>query len=352
MIVAVLVACTNQNVPAPSPSPTSPAHSQAADLRTRLGLLLGEQVMIIAKESEAAVNHSDEYTAYTSLLAANSADLTSLIARAFGNTASIQFAQAWNAQNGYLVDYAIGVVTHNDDKANAAMSGLTTTFVPWFSMLLNSVGKLSTESVAPLETQQAQEDKAFIDDVFRGSFGAYYSDLHRAYAHTSLLAEILSAQIAVDFPDKYPGDPSGDAASSRAKVNLALQEHSYLVTMATDATVSHRDSDRSAALGALTTNNDGIQALVGDNRLPLVWSQEAASLLIYATNGDVAARKTSSAAVTAQLAALTRAAPTQITNHESAATRVIDDQRSKSATVADDDRAAATSMQPIADSVE
>ena len=72
-----------------------PAHTQAADLRTRLDLLLSEQVMIIAKQAAAAVNHSDEYTAYTSLLAVNSADLSSLIAHAFGNTAGVQFAQVW-----------------------------------------------------------------------------------------------------------------------------------------------------------------------------------------------------------------------------------------------------------------
>ena len=84
--------------------------------------------MIVAKESAAAVNHSDQYSSYTALLTTNSNDLTNLLGRAFGNTAATQLAQAWSIQNGYLVDYAIGVVTHNDAKANGAMSGLVNGF--------------------------------------------------------------------------------------------------------------------------------------------------------------------------------------------------------------------------------
>src|SRR5439155_672078 len=98
----------------------SVAGTQAADLRTRLDLLLGEQVMIVAKESAAAVNHSDDYAGYTALLTANSSDLADLMRRAFGNSAAAQLAQQWNVQNGYLVDYAIAVVTHNDGKASCA----------------------------------------------------------------------------------------------------------------------------------------------------------------------------------------------------------------------------------------
>ncbi|HKW07250.1 MAG TPA: hypothetical protein VJS19_06730, partial [Candidatus Dormibacteraeota bacterium] len=61
VIGLLLVACSSQNVPGPSPSPTSPAQSLAADLRTRMDLLLSEHVMIVAKETASAVNHSDEY---------------------------------------------------------------------------------------------------------------------------------------------------------------------------------------------------------------------------------------------------------------------------------------------------
>src|SRR5256885_9982097 len=124
MLGLALLACTSQGHASTSPFASPTVQSQAADLRTHLDLLLGEQVMIVAKETAAAVNHSDQYASYTTLLATNSADLSGTIGRAFGNTSATQFGQAWNVQNGYLVDYAIGVVTHNDSQANSAMSGL------------------------------------------------------------------------------------------------------------------------------------------------------------------------------------------------------------------------------------
>jgi len=145
-VLGILALACNPTGGGQTPGGSSPAASvagtQAADLRTRLDLLLGEHVMIVAKESAAAVNHSDDYAGYTALLTANSSDLADLMRRAFGNSAAAQLAQQWNVQNGYLVDYAIAVVTHNDGKASGAMSGLTNGFVPQFAQLVSDVSQL------------------------------------------------------------------------------------------------------------------------------------------------------------------------------------------------------------------
>jgi len=351
LIAAALGACNLESAPPPSPSPMSPAHTQAADLRTRLDLLLSEQVMIIAKQAAAAVNHSDEYTAYTSLLAVNSADLSSLIAHAFGNTAGVQFAQVWNAQNGYLVDYAIGVVTHNDDKAKAAIGNLNSTFTPQLTQLIAAMSHLPGDPTSHLIAEQVNDDKAFIDDVFAAGFKAYYADLHRAYSHTSRLGDLLAEQIAVDFPDRFPGDPTDASVDARVTLNLDLQEHSYLATMATDATVGGRNGEKAEAFLALAGNNDAMRSVVEDNRFSLAWSREVGSLSAYALNGDPASAKSLTDTFVSELAVASKASPTVISHHENAIIKVVDDQRAKAPTLADDDRAAATSMQPIADSV-
>jgi hypothetical protein len=351
LIAAALGACNLENAPTPTPNPTSPAYTQAADLRTHLDLLLSEQVMVIAKETAAAVNHSDEYAAYTSLLAVNSADLNSVIAHAFGNTSGVQFAQAWNAQNGYLVDYAIGVVTHNDDKAKGAMNSLTATFTPQFSQLLTTISKLPTDPTAELISAQVTQDKAFIDDVFAGHFTAYFSDLDRAYLHASLLGDLLAEQIAVDFPDKYPGDSLNPSVDARVTLNVDLQQHSYLATLATDASLNHRDAETSAALTELSHDTDSLSAVVEDPRFALTWKLETVSVVDYAL-GSANARGMLSQTVPTQLAAVTKAKRSLLVHHEEAIIKVVDDQRTRAPTIADDDRAAATSMQPIADSVQ
>jgi hypothetical protein len=350
LAIAALTACT-QNSPAPSPSPTSPAQSQAADLRTHLDLLLGEQVMMIAKETAAAVNHSDEYGLYTRELALNASEISRIIAQAFGNNSGAEFMSSWTVQNNSLVDYAIGVVTHNDDKAKAASMNLSATFVPQFAQTVSSFSGVPRAPVTALASTQVTEDLAFIDDIFVGKLHAFYADLHTAYAHAAGLGDLLSNQIATEFPDKFPGDALDPAAGARVALNLDLEEHSYLATMATDATVSGRASDRTEALTAIMANNDAMRSVVQDNRFSLAWAFEVGSLDHYASSADPGSKTALTVTFVSQLGALLRTPSNAITYHENATIKVVDDQRSKAPTLADDDRAAATSMQPIADSI-
>src|SRR6202521_1756934 len=85
-------------VSAPAPSPT-PADSKAADLRTRLDLLLGEHVMVVAKQAVAASNHTDDYAGYATLSTTNGNALVEIIRSGFGNAPATQVEQAWAIQN-------------------------------------------------------------------------------------------------------------------------------------------------------------------------------------------------------------------------------------------------------------
>ena len=308
--------------------------------------------MIVAKESAAAVNHSDQYSSYTALLTTNSNDLTNLLGRAFGNTAATQLAQAWSIQNGYLVDYAIGVVTHNDAKANGAMSGLVNGFVPQFAQLIRDASQLPLEPMTQLMQQQTLEDKAFIDDVFAQRYPAFYQNLHTAYAQTSQLGDALAAQIAQKYPDKFPGDPAAQDVDTRVAMNLLLQEHSYVATMATDAVVAGRSAEKTAAAAAMATNADKLRAAVPGSRTGFdkVWAARDAALLAYAS-GEAASRPALTDTFVQEFAALWHVDKLPVKAQVDATIRVIDQQRAKSSkALAAADRAAATAMQPIADS--
>jgi len=107
--------CTPSSVPVSSSTPgPNPADSKAADLRIRLDLLLGEHVVVVAKQAVAAANHTDEYTGYATLLTTNADATVDVMRSAYGNTAATQLDQVWRIENGYVIDYTIGVVTHND----------------------------------------------------------------------------------------------------------------------------------------------------------------------------------------------------------------------------------------------
>ena len=306
--------------------------------------------MIVAKESAAAVNHTDDYGAYAALLATNSSDMTRLLSRAFGNTTAGQIAKAWNTQNGDLVDYTIAVVTHDDAKAKAAMLTLTGEFVPQFAQLLGDASDLSIDTVKQLASRQVSADKAFIDDVFAHRYGSLYSDLNNAYTKAADLGDKLSIQIATRFPDKFPGDPTRPEVVTRVSLNLLLHEHSYLSTMATAAAVAGRNPEAVAASNALAVNRDAIANSIGPSFVD-VWTARDKALFGYAA-GDSAARSALTGTFVDAFTSLTHTAKPPVIDQVEATLRVIDDQRARSSKqVADDDRAAATAMQPIADSI-
>ncbi len=358
----MLLACN----PTPGPAPLSSASAtpaanlgltQAGDLRTHLDLILGEQVVIVAKETVAAVNHTDDYAAYTTLLTANAADLTALMRRAFGTTTATKISDAWNVQNTNLIDYEIGVVTHDDAKAKAAMTNLTTKFVPQFSQLVSDASHLPLDPVTQLESQQVLEDKAFIDDYFGNNLPAFYVDLHRAYLQSARVGDAIAVEVATRFADKFPGDPSSHAVFVRLQANLMLQEHSYLATMATSAAIAGRTAEKNVALSMLSDSAAAFSTLVGSSigapSTPLVaqWTNEHAALFTYAS-GDARGRPDLTQRFVADFSSLAHVSKAYVLDHVNATLKVIDDQRAKNSAVADDDRAAATSIQPIADSIQ
>ena len=357
-LTLALLACSTQTAPPPQ-SPAAEGETLAADLRTQLDLLLSEHVMIVAKETSAAVNHSDDYPAYTTLLTTNVSDLATLFGRAFGNTAAADLSQLWNTQNALLVDYAIGVVTHNDDKANAAMTSLTGQFVPQFAQLVNRHTFVARDQVVQLQTKQLLKDKAFIDDVFAKKYGAYYSDLHAAYANSSLLGDTLAVHIVQRFPDKFPGDPSLLGVDIRVSFNLVLQEHAHLATMATASVIAGRTVEKSAAEAALASNAGLLSAAFvrlydtgASAQLDRVWSARNKLILDYASGADPTSTSLTQDVVT-MFAYLTHVDRLLVLRQMQATIKVIDDQKAKSfKPIAGDDRAAATAMQAIADSIQ
>ena len=294
--------------------------------------------MIVAKESAAAITHSEEYPAYTALLGVNTTDLSGLLGRAFGATAATQFTRAWDSQNGLLVDYAIDMASHDDDKAKATAAGLTGTFANQFGVMVEAATGIPANGIHDIAYQQVLLDKAFIDDVTAQKYAAFYTDVDKAYAHTSQLGDALARHATATFADRFPGDPSTHTVEARVAVNLLLQERSYLTTMATDAAIAKREADRSAAVAALATSS---------KQLDKAWADWDVGLLAYASGADLQVP-----IFVDRLVSATGAPKSAITYYAKATVKVVDDQRSKSSkTLAGDDRAAATATQAVADSL-
>ena len=346
------------------------ADSKAADLRVRLDGLLGEHVIVIAKNSLAATaNRSDEYRGYATLLTTNGTDLSDVIGSAFGATAAAGFDQIWSAQNNYYVDYTVGLVSHNATKANGAASGLLNGFVPQFAQFMSSMSSIPLDPITELSREQVLETKAMIDDQAALNNAKTFADLQRAYAQASRIGDALASAIANKFPDKFPGDPANKAVDFRVALNNLLEEHSYLATMTTSATAAGRNAEQAAALNALAANADALGTVFSQafgtvigTRFDQVWGARDAELVVYAGSADAATRQAAFADLTmtfvAQFGSLiddaTNLAAATVSNpirlQIEATVQTIDDQRSQSATqVAGDDHTAAAATIPMGD---
>ncbi|HEY3195549.1 MAG TPA: hypothetical protein VGK42_09970 [Candidatus Dormibacteraeota bacterium] len=356
--------------PSPSLSSAISPDTKAADLRVRLDLLLGEHVLVVAKISLAAGgNRPAEYKGYAALLKTNADDLKAVIATAFGASTSARFASIWEAQNGNLVDYTIGQVTHNAKKSSGAISGLVSGFIPQFAQLIASVTETPESSVAELSTEQLRMTRAMIDDQVARNYTKMYVDLRSAHANTSRLGDTLALSIVHKFPDKFPGDPSNKATDLRASLNRLLQEHAYLATMTTGALAAARNAEQAAAQAALAGNAGDLSRVLGvllggsmATRFDEMWSAKDAELVIYSGSTDAGRRQNARSDLANTYVSqfvhfvhdatgITESSMLPPTQDQAQATiRVIDDQRSGSLErVAAEDRAAAAAMAVIAD---
>jgi hypothetical protein len=354
----------------PSPITSTSADSKAADFRVQLDLLLGEHVLIIAKESSAPARQS-EYTSYLRLLTANGTDLTELVRSAMGDSVASRFERLWSAQNDYLVSYTIALVTRNQGKASAALMGMTAISVPQLSQLLSDVTQIPSGLILPLVTQNMLETKAILDDQFLGNYPALYANLRMSYEHSTQVGDAVAPRIAEKFPDKFPGNASSPAADLRASLNIRLQEHSYLETMRSSAAIGGRAAEAAAAAGALAENARALDvtftSLFGASvatRFDQAWAAGNTATSAYATASTAAARQRA-------LSALSDASVTQLSSwlvdstdvaaevsrpglesQLEAVITVIDDQRSRSwSRVAANDKAADTATEVVADMI-
>jgi len=362
----LLVACSGSGSTTASSSRTSSpstgsglAFTKASDLRTRLDLLFGEQVLMVAKETAAAAYGTDEYPGYVALLATNANDLEDVMRSAVGNTAAGEFAQAWSEQNRDLIEYAVGLVTHKQSQADSAAADLNGVFVPAFGRLISSLTQLPADQMSHMIALQLTAIEAVIADAVAQTFPQMYTDLHSAYAQTSKLGDQLAGRIVQLFPDKFPGDPSLHVVDLRASVNTLLQEHAYITTMATDSVVRGRTSETPAVAAALagstTSLGTDFAELLGSatgKRVEQLWSLRDSKVLDYAGAAGTTTKESLVQSFAPQFASLARVAQTSAVDELSATITVIDEQKSKTfASLAADDRAAAAAMEPIADAI-
>jgi hypothetical protein len=236
----------------------------AAALRVGLNALLSEHVYLAAAATNAALaGRQAEFEAAAAALDANSVDVARAIGSVYGPDAEKAFLPLWRKHIGMVVDYTVGAATSDRAKQDRAVSDLVGYAQDFGAFLAGANPNLPKAVVADLVKHHVLTLKAVIDAQSARDQDRAFTALRTGAGHMQMVADPLAGAIVKQFPDKIAGAPDASAASLRTALNLALREHVYLASAATNAALGGRDAEFKAAAGALDANSVAISKAIG-----------------------------------------------------------------------------------------
>jgi len=238
--------------------------SKAADLRVKLNSLLGEHLVLAAKAVDSALGgRTAEFNAYGGLLNTNGTDIGDMIGAAYGDDAKTKFNGIWSAHNGFFVDYTTGVAKKDEAKKTKAVNDLVNTYIPQFSEFISGATGLPKDTVAELTKTHVLTTKDIVDKLGAKDYPGAIAAIRTAYAHMQMIGNPVAEAIAAKKPDLFPGDAKNKGVDFRVNLNMLLQEHLYLASLATDSALGGRSEEFAAAGAALNSNGTDLGGAIG-----------------------------------------------------------------------------------------
>jgi DNA-binding transcriptional regulator YdaS (Cro superfamily) len=237
----------------------------ASQLRSGLTSLLQEHVYLAGiTTGEALAGH--DYAPAAAALEANTQGLQDAIASVYGDAGGKQFGDLWRKHIGFFVDYTTGKATKDQaktDKAKADLDGYRADFGAFIESATN--GGLPKQAVADELKPHVETLLAAIDAQAAKSPDAV-EKLKMAADHMPMTATILAGAIVKQFPAKFDGAVDAPAATLRATLTAALQEHVYLAGITTGTALAGQDFKPAAAVLDENTQalQDAIASVYGD----------------------------------------------------------------------------------------
>ena len=228
----------------------------ASQLRSGLTSLLQEHVYLAGITTGTALAGQD-FKPAAAALDANTQALQDAIASVYGDAGGKQFGDLWRKHIGFFVDYATGKATNDAAKVSKARSDLDG-YRSDFGAFIESAtkGGLPKQAVADELKPHVESLFAAIDAQAAKSPDAV-AKLKVAADHMPMTAMILAGGIVKQFPAKFSGSVDSPAATLRATLTAALQEHVYLAGITTGTALAGQDFKPAAA--ALDTNTQALQ---------------------------------------------------------------------------------------------
>jgi hypothetical protein len=264
-------AATKGSMPGTTMATKASAPKTAAELRTALTLLLNEHVILASQATGAALGgRTDEFNAAAAQLNTNSEAISGAVGLAYGDEAGKAFDGLWKKHIGFFVDYTKALGSGDKAAAQKSADDLTKYATDFAAFLSSANPNLPKDAVAELVKTHILTLKTVVDDQAAKDYPKAYTDLGAAVAHMHMIADPLSAAIAKQFPDKFPGSASSKASDLNVALNSLLAQHVAYAALATDNALGGRTEEFDAAVALLGKNTTDLSDAVGS-----VFGQEA-----------------------------------------------------------------------------
>ena len=162
------------------------------------------------------------------------------IGSVYGPEAEQAFLPLWRKHIGMVVDYTVGAATGDRGKQDKAVADLVGYTDDFGAFLQSANPNLPKSVVADLVKHHVLTLKAVIDAQAAKDQERAFTALRTGAGHMQMIADPLAGAIVKQFPAKIAGATDTPAAGLRTMLNLALREHVYLASAATNAALGGR----------------------------------------------------------------------------------------------------------------
>jgi hypothetical protein len=283
------------------------ALSKAADARVQIERLIRENVFLTAFMTEAvAGKRTKEYTGAASALDDNAVEMATLLRDQYGEDAEREYLTVLRPYQQVLAGYTARLV--NKKKVGPAAKRLAI-FPGQYGELMSRITPLLSPFRA---TNQMANVLKGVQSVIAYQAKKDFTKAGSALRATSARAGTLGTEVATaiieDHPALFSGNPLSASAKFRYALSGLLEENVYLLTLATQDTVTRHAAESKGAVAALKASTAALAAQFASvyggsfgGSFTRLWQRQSDLLLAYASAGKDKKKRDNASAELTQL---------------------------------------------------
>lgn len=213
-VAGVLASGIVATAAAESPVVADPVPQQ---LRSNLGMLLGEHFELAVEAMRAGVTGAEDFEGAAEALNGNTRDLTAALDSLFGADVAAAFAETWAGHTELLVRYTAALAEEDDAERRAVLSEMVAVrqrLATTFSELTRGAVPVAaaTATLAGHDEQLVAQVEAYADEDYAAAYDISFEGYHHMFDVAAALAPGIEAGLLAQLPQGGPHTGGGGTA--------------------------------------------------------------------------------------------------------------------------------------------